>query len=91
MISYAANEWGYVVQVTQDGRVMEEYHAGNHRFDSQRTVNLDHPDIESVAVLEEYAKQTAMLFSSKQKWQIVVQDPKLVDKIYSTPLGYRSA
>ena len=58
-ISYASNQWGYFVQVCDDGKIIEEYHAGNHQRDSQLTVPLNSPNVVKPAKLLQMARQTA--------------------------------
>ena len=59
-IGYAANKWGYVVQICDDGQVVEEYHAGNHQRDSQLVVSPDSPNAELPPMLHQFARQTAL-------------------------------
>jgi hypothetical protein len=59
-IGYASNAWGYVVQVYENGNVIHEYRAGNHRGDSKQTVPLTSPWVEKPETLAKYAKQSAL-------------------------------
>ncbi len=58
-IRYAANEWGYIVQVIQDGKVREECHVGNHKLDSCIIVPLDNNAANKPAELMQLAHQAA--------------------------------
>jgi hypothetical protein len=59
-IGYAYSPWGYDVQVWDDGKLIHEYRAGNHHYDSQQTVPLTSSSVEKPETLAEYAKQSAL-------------------------------
>ena len=59
-IGYAANEWGYVVQVCEDGKIIEEYSAGNHQQVSDVWVQPGSIHADSPANILDYAERTAL-------------------------------
>ena len=67
IITYAANECGYVVQVLEGNRVIHEYRAGNHKYDSQQSVPLDSNSAESLQTLQKYAKESALELADEYK------------------------
>ena len=82
-ISYAANEWGYVVQVYDGGQPVEVYHAGNHNRDSQLTVVPGSINADSATTVMRYAFTTAMEMA--REWKVakknVCYDSDLHDEI----------
>ena len=67
IICYAANEWGYIVQVCLDGKIIYEYRAGNCTKESQTTVLPRSSDAEAPQTLARFAKQTALQTAREYK------------------------
>ena len=80
-ISYAANEWGYVVQVCDDGQPVEVYHAGNHAGDSQLTVRPGSINAESPKTLQDWARQTALEMT--KDWGVEKKDVQYDSDLHS--------
>ncbi len=59
-IRYAANEWGYIVRVCDDSNILSEYHAGNHRGDSNITVPLGDQYVAPPEILQKLARAIAL-------------------------------
>jgi hypothetical protein len=58
-VAYGANAQGYVVQTIQDGRVVDEYHAGNAVKESTTYVKPRSRYAVTLRQLRKWAKQTA--------------------------------
>lgn len=74
-VEYDFNELGYIVQVIQEGDILDEYTAGNSPFDSQVTLAEGGLSIETI---EKYAKQTANDFMSEYKADSVQHNNELL-------------
>jgi hypothetical protein len=58
IIVFAANQFGYCVQLIDDG-IVHEYAAGNCRTESQTVINPGLPGVVSRSQLRRWAEQTA--------------------------------
>ena len=78
-IAFAANQFGYCVQVIADGEVIQEYAAGNCQTDSQAFIDPGSPGVVGRSQLRRWAEQTAKEIADE--WQIplnkVEYDPDL--------------
>ena len=64
-ISYAANEWGYIVCIIDAGNILEEYHAGNHKNDSHVSVPPGDKYAETPNNLQKMARATALEYAEE--------------------------
>ena len=85
-VVWAANEYGYVVEVLdKNGQIIPEhsYSAGNHTLDSQSTVEPGGNCV-SLEQIRKFADQTAHEKAAELKLSSVSKDTDLVEAIQGT-------
>lgn len=86
-ISWAANEYGYVVQwCDQRGQVIDQYNAGNSKYESSTYVEPGSDGAESEETLRKFAKQTALEKAAELgiSPENVSEDSDLADELRET-------
>ena len=78
-IEWAANERGYHVFVISEGRIQDEYHAGNCYQDSQTYLEPGTRGAVSAKQLRHYAQQTAQEWADELGIQVIKENADLIE------------
>jgi hypothetical protein len=90
-IIYAANEWGYIVQLIVDGQIRESWWGGNSEHDSQLVVPLNDPSAQEPRILQRYARKQAHEMAAIHGTLKIEYDSDLHDELYEhLPRAWRS-
>jgi hypothetical protein len=86
VVFYAASAWGYMAQVRKAGKIIVEYHAGNHIEDPNITLPIDIPSHNRSTSLALHKRAKWMAMELAREWiggAETVYNSDLHEKIYS--------
>ena len=80
-VIYAANQFGYTVQLMDGDQIVKTYNAGNHRRESQTYVDPRSDNALTEKQILIFAEKTARAFAKENGTTVVEYDDDLEESI----------